>query len=101
MPNKAETLADAVLKAAGSALRHYTHPETKAEIIAAAQTGLDVQRAQLCNTALPILKADRNALLECNIIGNDLSTLEPDCAEQIAAYDKAIAALEGAPEVKP
>lgn len=42
---EAEQLADAILRAAGSGLRHYT-PRNRAEIIAAAQAQIDAIRAK-------------------------------------------------------
>lgn len=40
-PTPAEQLADEILKASGSALKHYTMALTRERIIAAAQRGLD------------------------------------------------------------
>ncbi len=39
----AEALADSILRAAGSGLRNYTMPSTRAAIIAAAQDGIDAR----------------------------------------------------------
>jgi hypothetical protein len=44
---EAEALADAILKAAGSGLRHYSLPKTREAIFAAAQQGIDAARAEL------------------------------------------------------
>lgn len=45
--SEAESLADAVLKAAGSGLRHYRMAKTREAIVAAAQNGIDAARGDL------------------------------------------------------
>lgn len=44
---EAEALADAILKASGSALRYHTMPSGRTAIFAAAQKGIDAARADL------------------------------------------------------
>lgn len=44
---QAEALADAILRAAGSGLRHYSMAKTRETILTAAQEGLDACRAPL------------------------------------------------------
>jgi hypothetical protein len=44
---EAELLADSILRAAGSGLRHYSMPKTRDAILLAAQQGLDTARAGL------------------------------------------------------
>jgi len=46
VPSAAERMADAILHAAGSGLRHYTLHKTRSEIIAAAQSALDEAKAE-------------------------------------------------------
>jgi hypothetical protein len=47
----AEELADAILKAAGSSLHHYSMPSTRASIIGAAANGLRAEREQCAKIA--------------------------------------------------
>lgn len=59
IPSDAEQLADAVLKAAGSGLRHYSLLKTRQNILAAAQHGIDKARAELPETVrdvIPVLQ---------------------------------------------
>lgn len=51
----AEQLADSILKAAGSGLRHYTMQKTRDEIIGAAVTGLEAERARAVTDVLGML----------------------------------------------
>lgn len=44
---EAEALADAILKASGSALKHYSMQKTRDEIFAAAQAGIDTAQTEL------------------------------------------------------
>lgn len=44
---EAEALADAILRAAGSGLRHYSMPKTREAILSAAQDGLNAARTGL------------------------------------------------------
>lgn len=44
---EAEALADAILKASGSALKHYSMQKTRAEIFSAAQAGIDTAQTEL------------------------------------------------------
>lgn len=54
---EAETLADAILKAAGSGLRHYGMAGTRERIFAAAQQGISDARAELREAALKAIRA--------------------------------------------
>lgn len=62
----AEELADAVLKAAGSGLRHYTVQKTRDEIIGAAVKGLKAEREKCAK------------LIEDNmLVGEEVESLIP------------------------
>jgi len=52
---EAEALADAVLTAAGSGLRHYSMAKTRAAIIAAAQKGINDSQADLLEVLKDVL----------------------------------------------
>lgn len=45
MTPEAEALAEAILKASGTSLRHYSIPSNRAAILAAAQNGIDATMA--------------------------------------------------------
>lgn len=63
---EAEALADAVLKAAGSGLRHYSMAKTREAIIAAAQKGIDESRAELLETLTNLAEqADEDCPSSC------------------------------------
>ena len=49
--SEAEALADAILKAAGSGLRHYSMAKTREAILTAAQEWLEAGRAKLLDAA--------------------------------------------------
>lgn len=54
---EAAALADAVLKAAGSGLKHYTMEKIRDGIVSAAQKGIDESRAELLQAAELMLLA--------------------------------------------
>lgn len=54
---EAEALADAILKAAGSGLRHYSMAKIRVDILAAAQKGIDDARAEVLEALKTLLNA--------------------------------------------
>jgi hypothetical protein len=80
---EAEALADAVLKASGSALKHYSMQHTRQAIFNAAQAGIDKARAEL------LAEAEWAYDVLLNQCG-----LAPDC-EGMEALKSAIAKARG------
>lgn len=71
--NEAEALADSILKAAGSNLKHYTMARTRDAIFAAAQAGIDKARAEADAELLAAFVVARDMLVQC--MGQCLFTL--------------------------
>jgi hypothetical protein len=58
---EAQDLADAILKAAGSGLRHYTMAKTREAILAAAQRGIDEARSELLEALIAAVEDEPDA----------------------------------------